>query len=199
MAEGWISLHRKFIEESNTFVGFNFTGQYIMPTEHYFKILEHYSITGENLLDAYSNFMHLTWEYDSEIMCNYREYNNKREDISSIRKLRIVDHHEIHRAIENLKNMLIRFQNAKQYEDNAPRRKANSITSKPEIRQAVYELHGNKCLCCGSQENICIDHVVPVYKGGKNEIENFQPLCKSCNSSKGTKIIDYRQNRNSNK
>ena len=28
--------------------------------------------------------------------------------------------------------------------------------------------------------------------GGKNVIENAQPLCKPCNSSKGTKYVDYR-------
>lgn len=54
---------------------------------------------------------------------------------------------------------------------------------------------GNKCLCCGRAEGdveLTVDHVQPVYTGGSNLLENLQPLCKSCNSHKGTKTIDYR-------
>lgn len=30
--------------------------------------------------------------------------------------------------------------------------------------------------------------------GGKDEIDNLQPLCTSCNSKKNSKTIDYRKN-----
>jgi 5-methylcytosine-specific restriction endonuclease McrA len=50
---------------------------------------------------------------------------------------------------------------------------------------------GNKCLACGKEE-LTVDHIVPLIKGGTNYIHNIQPLCKSCNSSKNTKTIDYR-------
>lgn len=53
--------------------------------------------------------------------------------------------------------------------------------------------YGNKCLCCGRNDvRLTLDHVIPMKKGGSNTIENVQPLCKSCNSKKGIKIIDYR-------
>ena len=35
-----------------------------------------------------------------------------------------------------------------------------------------------------------IDHVVPLSRGGKHEIENLLPACRSCNSSKGAKLLE---------
>lgn len=52
--------------------------------------------------------------------------------------------------------------------------------------------YGNKCLRCGEQKPLSVDHVIPICKGGSNAISNIQPLCRSCNSAKGTNTIDYR-------
>ncbi len=57
--------------------------------------------------------------------------------------------------------------------------------------QALCSWFGDKCLKCGNAE-ITIDHVIPLIKGGSNAIDNLQPLCMSCNSSKRDKIADYR-------
>jgi 5-methylcytosine-specific restriction endonuclease McrA len=48
------------------------------------------------------------------------------------------------------------------------------------------------CLACGASAPLTVDHVIPLSKGGTNMIENIQPLCRPCNSSKGTQTIDYR-------
>ena len=77
-------------------------------------------------------------------------------------------------------------------EINQPRLDACKFTSRKDVKDYIYLKYGKKCLCCGSEKNISLDHIVPIKKGGKNTLDNLQPLCKSCNSKKGVKVIDYR-------
>lgn len=57
---------------------------------------------------------------------------------------------------------------------------------------ALVDFANGACLCCGSKYKIEHDHIVPVSRGGEHSILNSQPLCKSCNSRKSDKFIDYR-------
>lgn len=67
-------------------------------------------------------------------------------------------------------------------------------TIKSDEWLSLCNKYGNVCLCCGKGDvKLTIDHVVPLSKGGANLITNVQPLCKSCNSKKGTQTIDYRR------
>lgn len=53
--------------------------------------------------------------------------------------------------------------------------------------------YGNRCLCCNRKGvKLTADHIKPVARGGTSNIDNIQPLCGACNSSKGDKHIDYR-------
>lgn len=56
----------------------------------------------------------------------------------------------------------------------------------------IVEAYGGVCLACGRGGDITMDHVVPISKGGGHTAANVQPLCGPCNSSKGTRVIDYR-------
>lgn len=58
--------------------------------------------------------------------------------------------------------------------------------------RAVCAFYGNRCLRCGCRGPLTLDHVIPVSKGGRNDTSNFQPLCFSCNVTKGTRTDDYR-------
>lgn len=49
---------------------------------------------------------------------------------------------------------------------------------------------GNKCVTCGADENITVDHIVPLSLGGNNMINNIQPLCSACNSKKSNVLRD---------
>jgi hypothetical protein len=58
--------------------------------------------------------------------------------------------------------------------------------------RALCDFFGNVCLCCGAAGNLSIDHVIPISRGGNDDITNVQPLCLPCNQSKRDQEIDYR-------
>lgn len=68
------------------------------------------------------------------------------------------------------------------------REEANLHIAKPSVRKRIFKRDGHRCLHCGNTKSLSVDHVVAVSNGGGNEDENLQTLCRSCNSSKGTKL-----------
>lgn len=57
----------------------------------------------------------------------------------------------------------------------------------------ILERYDYKCLRCGSENKITLDHTIPASRvGSSNTADNLQPLCHSCNSGKQAKVIDYR-------
>jgi hypothetical protein len=63
---------------------------------------------------------------------------------------------------------------------------------KPEVRKAVWELTGGVCAYCDtdlapdgvSGQSFVVEHVVPVSKGGPDNLANYVPACATCNVSK---------------
>jgi hypothetical protein len=53
------------------------------------------------------------------------------------------------------------------------------------LRRAVYARDGNRCVECGRQERLSVDHIHPVARGGMTVLGNLQALCRPCNSRKG--------------
>lgn len=77
--------------------------------------------------------------------------------------------------------------------NNTRRYRENSGIITEEEWKKLCEKYKNSCLCCGrSDVKMTLDHVIPLKLGGKNVIENAQPLCKSCNCKKNARHIDYR-------
>lgn len=53
----------------------------------------------------------------------------------------------------------------------------------------LKKLYSSSCAICGSDDRIQADHIIPITKGGTHSEGNLQPLCISCNSSKGNKLM----------
>jgi hypothetical protein len=70
---------------------------------------------------------------------------------------------------------------------NKPRRKGVSLS----VRYDVLRRDNFQCVLCaasGKDARIQIDHILPVSKGGTNDISNLRVLCFKCNHGKKDKV-----------
>lgn len=76
--------------------------------------------------------------------------------------------------------------NFRAIEKTKPKQKRISI--KPSIRYQVLKRDNHQCQSCGATvedgAKLEIDHIKPVSKGGTNDPDNLQVLCKDCNLGK---------------
>ena len=84
---------------------------------------------------------------------------------------------------------------------NAQRRSYLENAGKFTLREWQNKLkeHNYQCAICKKTEidllnetkkGLTVDHIIPISKGGLNIINNLQPLCRSCNSKKGHKLLN---------
>ena len=63
----------------------------------------------------------------------------------------------------------------------------------PIVAKEVFERDNSTCRYCGTLDNLTIDHIIPLTKGGNNNANNLQTLCQNCDSKKGIqKTVDWK-------
>ena len=82
------------------------------------------------------------------------------------------------------------------YKKQHKHRKKNAVGSHmKEDWDNLKKKYNYSCANCKKQEPIVElteDHIIPLSKRGSNNIENIQPLCRSCNGRKSNKTIKYK-------
>lgn len=58
-----------------------------------------------------------------------------------------------------------------------------------DVRRRVFEMDNYKCVYCGSQDCLEIDHIYPWSISKSHHISNLQTLCMRCNRKKSDKIL----------
>ena len=59
-----------------------------------------------------------------------------------------------------------------------------------EVRKYVFQRDKYQCQSCGKKNDetdLTIDHIIPLARGGQNDISNLQTLCFTCNLQKTDK------------
>lgn len=64
-----------------------------------------------------------------------------------------------------------------------------------DVKAAVWSFTWGQCWYCGTNylnpfETLVMEHVIPLCRGGDDEIENVVPACIYCNQSKGTMLLE---------
>lgn len=52
----------------------------------------------------------------------------------------------------------------------------------PELRRMALQRDGYRCGNCGLTTNLHVHHIVPLSKGGTNQLNNLRTLCRDCHT-----------------
>lgn len=89
-------------------------------------------------------------------------------------------------AIDGDKDTVESFPFAHDYDPNCRRQRHRRYIAK-SIRRKILSIR--KCAYCGSPDNLQVDHIIPVARGGCGEEHNLQPLCRPCNQRKAARLV----------
>jgi 5-methylcytosine-specific restriction endonuclease McrA len=71
-------------------------------------------------------------------------------------------------------------------------------TAPKKLKAAVHDRDGHRCVYCGTESDLSVDHKVPQSRGGTDDIDNLQTLCRPCNASKRDMTHNEFVSRNAN-
>src|SRR5262245_2413992 len=94
-------------------------------------------------------------------------------------------HFERDEELRRLKEQVANFEAIVVNISNGPTRR----TIPDDVKLLVWSRDGGACVKCGAPKDLHFDHVIPLARGGSDEAENIQLLCRSCNLKKQDRLV----------
>lgn len=100
------------------------------------------------------------------------------------------EYYRAHKDKENERSRQAKINNREYFQLKEQERNARirHARGKMPVTAKAWEMlkddYGGRCAYCNKIASLEMDHIVPITRGGKHEIENIVPACKSCNSRK---------------
>lgn len=112
-------------------------------------------------------------------------------------------HYESHRETENARSLKWRAEHpdeVRRHRRESHYRNYETDIARGALRRAresefsvsdkdVRRIMSQPCAECGTTDNLHLDHIVPLARGGRHTVGNLQMLCQHCNQSKGKKVM----------
>jgi 5-methylcytosine-specific restriction endonuclease McrA len=114
----------------------------------------------------------------------------RRKNINHFKKLERASYerNKEQKRLQAKKHLQLNYEAALERNHKRRARLKNAKTFKITAKESK-KLYSSPCLFCGSREQINLDHIIPISRGGSHGIGNLQPLCENCNSTKYNKTI----------
>ena len=61
------------------------------------------------------------------------------------------------------------------------------------LKQRILDKTNGLCTYCGTEltlESLTVDHIIPIFRGGENDLDNLVPACWDCNTLKASMTLE---------
>jgi len=142
---------KEFFKSTDGFNSITMNGCYSLQVDAFINFYEHYTETGENLLNIYHLFIMYVMDNRSDDMMFINPEEIGLTDFSKIRKY--VDSDLYHEVIHKIRAGIVNYNPWKEHnsEYNIKRREAQRIISNTKTRKRIFSRDNYKCKKCGGE------------------------------------------------